>query len=108
MAKKPKNIKYKEARHNHLSIAFSDRELDAIDEYCRLFNKPTRAAVIREGAVRFVRQYIIDRKTNLFPEYDDPMQHVEESTTPYNSTPTAERPAAVDLTPSLFDNSDLQ
>ena len=49
-----------------MSIALSDKELEAIDEYCKLFKAKSRAAVIREGAVRFVMKDLIDKHTQLF------------------------------------------
>ncbi len=58
----------KDARHNTVSITLSDRELAVIDEYCALFGQRSRASVIREGAVRFVRSKLIDEHTKLFTD----------------------------------------
>lgn len=69
MTSKPKTNKDDaQARHNTVSITLSDRELAAIDEYCEMFGKRSRAAVIREGAIRFVRAKLIESHTCLFPE----------------------------------------
>ena len=84
----------------------SDRELAAIDEYCALFNKGSRSAVIREGAIRFVRQRIIDRQTSLFPDFDGTATGAE-SPTPYAATPANGRGQGEDRTPSLFDLLDF-
>ncbi len=84
----------------------SDRELAAIDEYCALFNKGSRSAVIREGAIRFVRQRIIDRQTSLFPDFDGTAPGAE-SPTPYAATPANGRGQGEDRTPSLFDLLDF-
>ncbi len=59
------------SRRNTVSITLSDRELAAIDEYCAMFGERSRASVIREGAIRFVRAKLIDRHTCLFPGEDD-------------------------------------
>ena len=91
-------IKYNEVRRNSVSITLSDRELAAIDEYCALFKKKSRSAVIREGAVRFVRERVIDRRTSLFPD------QVSEFDADDDSAPTLRRHgAAEDTMPSLFD-----
>lgn len=99
-------LKYSEARRNSVSIMLSDRELAAIDEYCALFNKGSRSAVIREGAIRFVRQRIIDRQTSLFPDFDGTAPGAE-APTPYAATPTNGRGQGEDKTPSLFDFLDF-
>lgn len=66
-AKRP--IKEKVRRTHTVSLTLSDRELEVLDEYIALFGGRSRAAVIREGAIRFVREKVIDQKTVLFPEY---------------------------------------
>lgn len=81
-----------ESRRNAVSITLSDRELAAIDEYCATFGGRSRAAVIREGAIRFVRAKLIDRHTCLFPEDID--------------LPTPKLPKASEPLPSLFDFAD--
>lgn len=94
-------LKYSEVRRNSVSIMLSDRELAAIDEYCALFNKGSRSAVIREGAIRFVRQRIIDRQTSLFPDFDGVAPGAE-APTPYSAHASG-RGQGEDKTPSLFD-----
>lgn len=81
-----------ESRRNAVSITLSDRELAAIDEYCATFGGRSRAAVIREGAIRFVRAKLIDRHTCLFPEDID--------------LPAPKMPKASEPLPSLFDFAD--
>lgn len=80
-------------RRNTVSISLSDRELAAIDEYCALFGGKSRSAVIREGAVRFVRSKLIDRQTCLFPDIQQEQQQAEE--------PKPQR--QLPYQPSLFD-----
>lgn len=93
MTRKQKNIKGdNESRRNTVSITLSDRELAAIDEYCATFGGRSRAAVIREGAIRFVREKLIDRLTCLFPEDVD--------------MPAPKLPKACEPLPSLFDFAD--
>lgn len=70
MTHKKKNISALGSRRNTVSITLSDVELAAIDEYCAMFGERSRASVIREGAIRFVRKKLIDRHTCLFPEDD--------------------------------------
>lgn len=97
MTYKPKTNKGdSEPRHNTVSITLSDRELAAIDEYCELFGGRSRAAVIREGAIRFVREKLIERHTCLFPDE--------------LGLPTPKPTRASDPLPSLFDfsNTDEQ
>ncbi len=70
----------KDPRHNTVSITLSDRELAVIDEYCAMFGQRSRASVIREGAVRFVRSKLIDEHTKLFTDEEQetqpaPQQH---------------------------------
>lgn len=97
----------REPRRHSVSISLSDKELAAIEEYCALFCKKSRAAVIREGAIRFVREKIIDRQTHLFPDLYDGMTSVAEPTTSA-ITPTATcRGRGVDMTPSLFEDLDF-
>ena len=91
--KRPQQSGNGDPRRNAVSITLSDRELAAIDEYCQIFGGRSRAAVIREGAIRFVREKLIDRHTCLFPEELDPPQEVKQT-------------RAVDPLPSLFDNLD--
>lgn len=85
-----------ESRRNTVSISLSDRELAAIDEYCSLFGERSRAAVIRDAAIRFVRQKLIERNTCLFPEE--------------LGFPAPKMQRTVDPLPSLFDfaNDDEQ
>lgn len=61
---------YNEPRGNKVTITLSDRELEAIDTYCRRYKVASRAAVIREGAVRYVMgQFVADYPT-LFKQSD--------------------------------------
>ena len=98
------NRRYRESRSNSVSIKLTDRELEAIDEYCALFNKKSRAAVIREGVIRYVREKIIDRQTCLFPELYG--AGVSEPQATYNDTPLPPRLQVADATPSLFEHLD--
>lgn len=91
-------IKYNDVRRNSVSITLSDRELAAIDEYCALFKKKSRSAVIREGAVRFAMEHIIDRRTSLFPDQVPELDADDDA----SATPR-KRSAASDAMPSLFD-----
>lgn len=79
-------------RRNTVSITLSDRELAAIDEYCEIFGGRSRAAVVREAAIRFVRAKLIDRHTSLF---------LEEVDLPESRQPKPRM--ACEPTPSLFD-----
>ncbi len=91
-------IKYNDVRRNSVSITLSDRELAAIDEYCALFKKKSRSAVIREGAVRFAMEHIIDRRTSLFPDQMSELDADGDA-----SATSHRRNAASDAMPSLFD-----
>lgn len=93
MTYKPKRNKDDaESRHNTVSITLSDRELAAIDEYCATYGERSRAAVIREGAIRFVRSKLIESHTCLFPEE--------------LGIPVPKQPRVSDPLPSLFDFAD--
>ncbi|MCQ2227506.1 MAG: ribbon-helix-helix domain-containing protein [Bacteroidales bacterium] len=61
-----KKIAYKEPRNNKITISLSDRELDAIDRYCKKYKCQSRTSVIREGAVRFVMGRFVDDYPKLF------------------------------------------
>lgn len=90
--------KNNDVRRNSVSITLSDRELAAIDEYCALFKKKSRSAVIREGAVRFVMERIIDRRTSLFPDQEPTTDADDEA-----SHTLRRQGVADDSMPSLFD-----
>lgn len=47
-------------------MTLSDRELDAIDRYCKKYKAESRSAVIREGAVRFVMGRFMEDYPTLF------------------------------------------
>lgn len=61
-----KMIPYNEPRGNKVTISLSDRELDAINSYCKKYKVASRAAVIREGAVRFVMERFLNDYPTLF------------------------------------------
>ncbi|MCQ2204032.1 MAG: ribbon-helix-helix domain-containing protein [Bacteroidales bacterium] len=61
-----KRIAYKEPRNNRVTITLSDRELEAIDDYCKRYKSESRTSVIREGAIRFVMGRFIEDYPTLF------------------------------------------
>lgn len=65
-----KKVTYKESRDNKVTITLSDRELEAIDKYCKKYKSASRAAVIREGAVRFVMGKFFEDYPTLFGKND--------------------------------------
>ena len=60
----------KDQRTNKVTLTLSDRELEAIDRYCRKYKAASRSAVIREGAVRFVMGRFMDDYPTLFEKHD--------------------------------------
>lgn len=66
-----KTGKGKMRRRKTISVSFNDRELEAIDEFCQMFKAHSRTAVIRESAIRYVMEKLIERKSSLFPDYDE-------------------------------------
>lgn len=66
MNKKNKNSPKADQRNNKVCLYLSDRELEAIDQYCKKYKSKSRSAVIREGAVRFVMAKFIDDYPTLF------------------------------------------
>ena len=57
-----------EIRLNKVTISLSDKELKAIDEYAKKHRKRSRAATIRECAVRFAMGKLVD---NFYPSLFD-------------------------------------
>lgn len=90
----------RDTRPNKVCITLSDRELAAIDDYCATFGKKSRSAVIREGAIRFAMQRLIERRSQLFTLEETEQMIADaacETPVPYRRSPST------DLTPSLFD-----
>lgn len=65
-----KKIAIKEPRNNKVTITLSDRELEAIDKYCRKYKSSSRTSVIREGAIRFVMGKFVEDYPTLFGKND--------------------------------------
>jgi len=65
-----KTTPHNEPRGNKVTITLSDRELEAIDSYCKRYKASSRTAVIREGAVRFVMGKFITDYPTLFNKND--------------------------------------
>lgn len=65
-----KKILYKAPRNNKITITLSDRELEAIDDYCRKYKAQSRSAVVREGAIRFVMGKFMADYPTLFCKRD--------------------------------------
>lgn len=56
----------KEKRNNRITISFSDRELDAINSYCKKYRTSSRSRLIREAALRHVMQNFLNDYPTLF------------------------------------------
>lgn len=53
-------------RRNRKSILFNDRELAAIDEYCRKFKVKSRSALIRQATMERVLESLDEAHPTLF------------------------------------------
>ncbi len=68
------NIRHKtmkdnrEIREHKVTICLSDKELQIIDEYAKKHRKPSRAATIRESAVRYVMGRLVEDYPSLFDQ----------------------------------------
>lgn len=65
-----KKTVHKEPRDNKITVTLSDRELEAIDKYCRKYKSTSRTSVIREGAMRFVMGKFVEDYPTLFGKND--------------------------------------
>lgn len=63
-------VKCKDPRPHKVTLTLSDRELDAIDRYCKKYKAGSRSSVIREGAVRFVMGRFMDDYPTLFDKQE--------------------------------------
>ncbi|MBE6340622.1 MAG: hypothetical protein J6Y72_11305 [Bacteroidales bacterium] len=55
-----------EIREHKVTIRLSDKELKIIDDYARKHRKSSRAATIRESAVRYVMGRLVEDYPSLF------------------------------------------
>lgn len=58
------------SRNNKVTLTLSDKELEAIDAYCKRYKIVSRSALIREASVRYVMGRLIDDYPTLFEKND--------------------------------------
>ena len=66
MRKKTQIKTIKEKRDNKVSVSFTDKEIEAIDRYCKKYKVRARTKVIREAALRFVMDRFLTDYPTLF------------------------------------------
>lgn len=71
---KKKNIKVpgeiKSRRNSRVTVFFNDKEMEAIDKYCQKYKVESRAALIREAALRSVMGRFLEDYPTLFEKQD--------------------------------------
>ncbi len=60
----------KAKRSNKVTVFFNDKEMEAIDAYCKKYKVEGRAALIREMALRSVMGRFLDDYPTLFEKQD--------------------------------------
>jgi hypothetical protein len=64
----PGEIKSK--RNNKVTVCFNDKEMDAIDAYCKKYRLTSRAALIREMSLRAVLGKFLEDYPTLFEKQE--------------------------------------
>ena len=60
----------KARRNNKVTVFFNDKEMEAIDAYCKKYKIESRAALMREMTLRAVMTKFLDDYPTLFEKQD--------------------------------------